>query len=134
MWNFWIGDEPTCFDIESAQNKNSANCIRHRVVKSLQLSHPSLSKYSKHWLKLLSKAKSPTKGPQNEIYTKLLIYLTSKNIIQIDDFIQMNLGVGLSSFTANLTSFKFSYLDLQVKNVILTEGFESTKEKVSPEF
>ena len=46
----------------------------------------------------------------------------------------MNLGEGLSSFTENLTSFKFSYLDLQVKNVILTEGFESIKEKVSPEF
>ena len=46
----------------------------------------------------------------------------------------MNLGVGLSSFTENLTSFKFSYLDLQVKNVILTEGFESIKENVFPEF
>ena len=46
----------------------------------------------------------------------------------------MNLAAGLSSFTENLTSFKFSYLDLQVKNVMLTEGFESIKEKVSSTF
>ena len=76
------------------------------------------------------KVKSPTKGPQSEVYTKLLIYLTSKNIIQMDEFVQMNLADGLSSFTETLSSFKCSYLDLQVKNLISTDGFACIKEKV----
>ena len=76
--------------------------------------------------------KSPTKSPQNEIYTKLLIYLTSKNIIQINDFVQMNLDDRLASFTENLTFSKFSYLDLKVKNIIFDDGFDSIKEKVKP--
>ena len=79
-----------------------------------------------------SKVKSPTKSPQNEIYTKLLIYLTSKNIIQINDFVQMNLDDRLASFTENLTFSKFSYLDLKVKNIIFDDGFDSIKEKVKP--
>ena len=75
--------------------------------------------------------KSPTKGPQNEIYTKLLIYLTSKNIVEINEFVQMNLADGLASFTESISSFKFSYLDMQVKNLISTEGFAYIKEKVT---
>ena len=78
------------------------------------------------------KVNSPTKSPQNEIYTKLLIYLTSKSIIQIDDFVQMNLADRLASFTENLTFSKFSYLDLKVKNIIFDDGFDFIKEKVKP--
>ena len=59
--------------------------------------------------------------------------MTSKKIVQIDEFVQMNLADGLASFTENFSSFKlpFSYLDLQVKNLISTEGIACIKEQVT---